>query len=234
VKSSLFDQCRAYLIAQATAPVENKPRPPLRAVTISREAGAGGVSIGRLVADYLETRQEVPDCPWAVFDRNLAREVLADFKLPHTVEQYMPEDAAAAARDTIEDLLGLHPSEWTLVDYTNRTILRLAVAGNVVIVGRGSNILTAGMSHVLHVRLVGPIAQRIRHCEEYYHYTHAQAAEFVHKTDRARARYVRRHFKADIDDPLKYHLTINTGSVSFTETARIIGDAALRLGAPAA
>jgi len=231
MKASLFDQCRAYLTAQAAAPAEDKPRPPLRAVTISRETGAGAISIGQLVADHLQARQKDARYPWAVFDRNLAREVLADFKLPQRVEQYMPEDTAQAARDTIEDLLGLHPSEWTLVHYTNRTILRLANAGNVVLVGRGANLITAGLDHVLHVRVVGPEAQRIRHCEDYYHLTRAQASEFVHKTDRARARYVKRHFKKDIADPLNYHLVINTGPVSFTEAARLIAEAAWNLPA---
>jgi cytidylate kinase len=232
MNASLFDQCRAYLVAQALIPTEGKPRPPRRAVTISREAGAGAVTIGRLVANDLESRQKDDlHYPWAVFDRNLAREVLADSRLPERIEEYMPEDASGAARDTIEDLLGLHPSEWTLVQYTNRTIHRLVSAGNVIIVGRGSNIITAGMPHVLHVRLVASVEKRIRHCESYYHQTHAQAVEFVHKTDRARARYVKRHFKKDIADPLNYHLTINTGEIAFPEAARLIAEAAWNLPA---
>jgi cytidylate kinase len=46
----------------------------------------------------------------------------------------------------------------------------------------------------------------------------------VRKHDLARRRFVRRYFNADIEDPLGYDLTINTGQFGFAETARIIAE----------
>jgi cytidylate kinase len=192
------------------------------AVTISREAGAGGVSIGSRVVELLRAEQKRDECPWAVFDRNLVERVLADHELPTRIKEFMPEDTTAELKTTFEELLGLHPPSWTLFEHTTDTILRLAQAGNVVIVGRGSNIITSRLRHVLHVRMVAPLEKRIAHVAEHYQLGYDEAVAFVRKTDKSRRRYVSRYFNADISNPLAYHLTINTGLASHDSIARII------------
>ncbi|HEY5895587.1 MAG TPA: cytidylate kinase-like family protein [Chthoniobacterales bacterium] len=228
MKTSLFDKCRTYLLAQAAIPPA-LPSEPSRTITISRETGAGAVTIGQVVADYLQARQKEGQSPWAVFDRNLVEKVLEDHGLQKTLAEHMPEDVASRVRSVVEEILGVHPAPGTLVDATSHTILKLASLGNVVLVGRGSHLITAQLKHVFHVRLIAPLEQRIAHVETYYSLSHDDAVHFTHKTDRARARYVREHFKSDVSDPLHYHLTINTERLSFNETARIIGDAVLNI-----
>lgn len=224
----LFEKCRDYLLAQAMSDCNKQGRPPLCAVTLSRETGAGAITIGRLVADYLERKQggDVP-CPWAVFDRNLVRTVLSEHKLPETLECYMPEGAVNSVHDVLEELLGVHPPSWTLLQHTNHTILKLAMSGHVILVGRGAHLVTAHLPYVFHVRLVAPLDFRIRHVEDYHHLDHHEAAAFVRKTDRARERYVRRNFGSRVGDPLQFHMIVNTGKTGFPEAARLIGDAVL-------
>jgi cytidylate kinase len=43
--------------------------------------------------------------------------------------------------------------------------------------------------------------------------------------DQGRKRYVTKYYEKDIDDPLLYHLVINTDRVSYPEAARVIADA---------
>ena len=218
---SLLNACKTYIRAQSELPPgeRGQMRP---AVTISREAGAGGVTIGHLVAEYLQAQQKRDECPWAVFDRNLVERVLEDHELPARIKEFMPEDTTAELKTTFEELLGLHPPSWTLFEHTTDTILRLAQAGNVVIIGRGSNIITSRLRHVLHVRMVAPVEKRIAHIAEQCHLGHDEAVDFVQKTDKSRRRYVSRYFNADISDPLAYHLTINTGSATHDSVARLI------------
>jgi len=219
----LLDQCRNYLLAHATPAPPVEPRPPLRAVTISRETGAGAVTIGELVATTLQERRAGDlNKPWAVFDRNLVKRVLAEHKLPAAIERYMREDSADRIEDLMEDLLSVHPSARMLAEHASRTILRLANRGNVVLVGRGGNLVTAPLKHVFHVRLIAPLDLRIRHVGDYYRLDRKKAAEFVRRNDLARARYIRRHFKARIQDPLQYHITINTGAMDYSAAARLI------------
>jgi hypothetical protein len=224
MKKNLLDDFRHYLEAQY-ALTEKRPRPQLPAITISREAGAGAITIGHLVAKILDRRcPGDPACPWAVFERNLVEKILQDHKLPAALERFMPEDAAFPLNDAAETLLGLHPSSWTLVEHTTQTIRRLAIMGNVILLGRGSNIISAHLPHVFNVRLVAPLRKRVRQVEEYYQVKPAKAAQMVHDLDEARRRYVRQYFSTDIDDPLQYHLTINTAHMGFEKAARIIAN----------
>jgi len=136
----------------------------------------------------------------------------------------MPEDTLFPLNDAVDELLGLHPSSWTLVEHTTQTIRRLALMGNVILVGRGANIIAARMPHVFHVRLIAPLTERLRHIEEYHQLKPAEAAQMVRELDEARRRYVRRYFRTDVEDPLHYHLTINSAHTGFKKAAQIIAD----------
>jgi cytidylate kinase len=224
MKKNLLDSFRRYMHAQH-AFVEETPRVQLPAITISRQAGAGAITIAQLAVKTLDGLcAGSPKVPWTVFDRNLAEKVLQDHDLPAKLEQFMGEDATFPLNDAVETLLGLHPSSWTLVEHTIHTIRRLAVLGNVILVGRGSSFITAHFPHVYRVRLIAPLKDRVRHIEQYYHLGPAEAAQKVHDLDGARRRYVRRYFRADVADPLHYHLTINTAYTGFQKAAQIIAN----------
>ena len=130
-------------------------------------------------------------------------------------------------QDITDDLLGLHPPSWTIVRQTTETMLRLAELGNVILIGRAANIVTSKLSNVFHVRLVAPLEERIEHAREFYEMTKVAARRFCVSQDLGRKRYLKKYFDADVDDPLLYHLTINTGLVSYERAARLIADAVL-------
>ncbi len=213
------DAFTGFLRVQSTPAGQYVRQKP--ALTISRQAGAGAITVAKLVAEQLDIEcPGDPPCPWAIFDRNLVEEIVRDNSLSQTVADYMVEDAKFPLSE-FEALLGLHPSSWRMMEQAAATIRKLALKGNVILVGRGSAAITAKLPHVLHVRLVAPFEQRVRHFEVYYHIDAKEAPRLVRERDEARRRYVRQ-FGADIDDPLNYALVINTGQISFEEAARII------------
>lgn len=210
-----------YLGAQFS-PVE-KPVRQRPAITISRQSGAGALTIANLVAQQLNPYyQGDPPCPWTVFDRNLAQRILEDHQLSATMEQYIPEDAKLPLTDALESALGLHPSFWQLRQHTVETIRRLAIQGNVILVGRGATAITAQLPHVVHVRLVAPLADRVRNFAAYHQLPPEKATRLVRETDERRRRYVRTYFETDTDDPTNYELIINTGRTGFEQAARMI------------
>jgi len=223
--SHLFDLCRGYLDSQASLASKRStqlhphPLPQHPTITISREAGAGAVTIARLIAQEL---QETTSDNWAIFDRNLVEQVIEDHEMPQRIKRFLPEDVQSGIASAVEEFFGLHPSVWTMVEHTTETILRLAKLGNTIIVGRGGSIIAANQPHAFHVRLVAPVEQRIAHCMEFYHLNRSEAEKLVHDKDAARKRYVHKYFHANIEDPLHYHLTINTGKVSFKQAAKLI------------
>jgi cytidylate kinase len=197
------------------------------AITISREAGAGAVTVAQLLAERLQQSEKSADAnPWAVFDANLAAQVLEDHKLPVRLERFLTEDARLPVEGVVEEVLGLHPPHWTLVQHTTDTVLRLAAMGNTILVGRGSSVIAARLRHVFHVRLVAPLADRIAHAAAYYHLSEQEAGKMVKSKDEGRRRYLRRYFDAEIDDATLYDLTLNTGRLGMARSAQIIADAA--------
>lgn len=202
---------------KSPTPAAHKP-----VITISRQAGSGAhVVAGALLAE-LQAGDPEASPPWTIFDRDLVERVLNDHDLPKRLAEFMPEDRVPGITDTIDELLGVHPPTWTLVRKTADTILRLAEIGNVVVIGRGGNVITDRLDQAFHVRLVGSMPRRIKHLQDYFHMDPAEAAEYVRDRDAARKRYVAKYYGKDIDDPLQYHLVVNTDRVTYGEAARLI------------
>jgi len=225
------DRCLAFINCQlqpAGKRSDGQPPPARAAVTISRQAGCGAPGVAEKLAAYLQSHTSKDAPPWTVFDRNLVEKVLEDHHLPQRIGKFMPENWISEIEDTIDELFGLHPPAWLLVRQTAETILRLAWLGNVILIGRGSNIITAKLEHVFHVRLVAPLEKRIGQKQMSDQLDRNGAIELIRREDRGRKRYLKRYYKKDIGDPLRYDLTINTGLVGFDQAAHIIGDAVIR------
>lgn len=224
-----LDRCHAFINCHANpanvSPDEQKPAVGRRAVTLSRQTGCGALAIAEQLRDILQTRSLAGAPPWTVFDQNLIERILAEHNLPKRLSKFMAENRVSWITDTMEELFGLHPSAEVLVRQTAETILHLAQIGNVIIIGRGANIITAGLPHALHVRLVGSVEKRVeRLCHE-VEQTREVAFAFLKKEDEGRRRYLKSYYHADIENPLLYHLTMNTDSFTPEGAAQLIANA---------
>jgi hypothetical protein len=208
-----------------SAPTPNTGPVPRRAVTISRQTGSGAYIVAEKLAAYLQARTPKDACPWTVFDRNLVEKVLEDHHLPDRLARFMPEDRITEVTDTLDELFGLHPPSWTLVRQTTDTILRLVELGNVIIIGRGATLITSKLDYVFHVRLVGSLERRVARVQEWLRLSKKAALDLILREDRGRKRYLKKYFRTDLDDPLLYHLTINTDLIPCEQAAHMIGDA---------
>jgi len=207
-----LSECRGYVAAHLHASPKAADAAAARApaVTISRQAGARGRTIGEKLRDALRERNPKAAVPWTLFDDNLVRKVLEDHQLPADLEKFMPDDAIGELEGSINEMLGRHPSLWTLFEKTVDTIVRLARLGNCIIVGRGANCITRGFANTLHVRLVGTEPVRLRRMMEGHGMSEKGARQFIKEEDAARRRYVKQHFSRAIDDPMIYDLVVNT------------------------
>jgi cytidylate kinase len=196
----------------------------IQAVTISRQAGCGAFVVAQGLAERLQARTPAHEPRWTVFDRNLIERVLEEHNLPKRLAKFLPEDWTSEIQNIIDELFGLHPPSWVLVHQTAETILRLAKLGNVIIIGRGANVVTARLDCVFHVRLVAPFEKRVLHIQEADHIDRNAAIEFIQREDRGRARYLKRHYHKDINDSLLYHLVVNTDLVGYPMASQLIAD----------
>jgi cytidylate kinase len=223
-----YERCLAFINSQSQATnlggygVSTSRK---AAVTISRQAGCGALVVARKLALYLKNRRPGEHSEWAIFDRNLVEKVLEDHNLPKRLARFMAEDRISEMSDTMDELFGLHPPSWLLVRQTAETIFRLAEMGNVILIGRGGNVVTGKFRHVFHVRLVGSLEKRTEHIESADGLGPKEAADFIRREDLGRGRYLKKYFSWDIDDPLLYHLVINTDLVPYDQAAWLIAKA---------
>lgn len=222
-----FEHCQTFINrqldpARSTPPAGRRAVRP--AVTISRQAGCGALVVAQKLATILQQDLSPDDPPWTVFDRNLMDKVLEDHNLPVRLAKFLPEDRMTELQDITDELFGLRPASWTLIHHTSETILKLAELGSVILIGRGANVITAKLPQVIHVRLVAPLEVRLKHCQTSYNMTETFARDFCRKEDEGRRRYLKKYFQGNVDDPLLYHLTINTGHVSFDAAAQLIAN----------
>jgi len=232
ITSASAEHCLSFIHTQLQAP--GKPgeivrKEVHRAVTISRQAGCGAAVVAGKLADYLRAHASGDGRPWTVFDRNLMDKVLEDHNLPHRLAKCLHEDRVSQLEEILAEVFDVRPSLQTVIQQATETMRRLAGQGNVIIIGWGSNVLMARLPRVLHVRLVAPLEIRVEHAARVHCLTENEAHKFCVNEDRARERYFKKYLNADINDPMLYHLIINTGGLGYEEAAKLIGKAALNL-----
>ena len=216
-----FAKYRAYFVSQKDrAPLTGAA--PLPFSTLSRQAGAGAETVAHLLAEKLNAQGPKDAQPWTVFDKNLITKVLEDADLPKEIAKHVQEDKDTTVQAIVGELLGLHPSMWTIFHHTSDTILKLARLGRCIIVGRGAEIITAKLPGGTHIRLVAPESVRLAYLEKHLGLDDKAAAKYLHEHDEGRRRYVKTNFEKDIEDPLLYHATLNTDLLTFEQSADLI------------
>jgi hypothetical protein len=194
-------------------------------ITISRQTGAGAKPVCEKLINIMDEYSEPEGVKWAFFDKSLIEKVLEDHKLPKQISEFMQEGKYKHLSSVVYELLGLKPAEWTLIHKTTETILQLARMGNVVIVGRGANIITSKLSNAFHIRLVASMEKRIEHMQNLMGFTEKEALNYIKKEDENRKRYLKSYFNVDIEDPLLYHMVVNTDLLTHKGAAYLIAEA---------
>lgn len=146
-----------------------------------------------------------------ILQENLSR----DEALHHLTEQQRRVEAGAAYGELIR-----------------RVILEYAQTGNVIITGRGGQVVLKDFANALHVRIHTPEELRILRLTERLGLDQKEAERQIHQADKERVRYMKHFYDAKWDDPDLYHLVINTGKVPADLATQIICDTAQRLARP--
>lgn len=202
------------------------PHAPVRMVTVSSTYGAGGAAIAPLLADRLGlpfadrlihshgalphseegvTEAEVDEEPGSPLLRSLAL-LSPAWSFPTPVDPgHLPE----RMRETVED-----------------SIRALVEAGGAVILGRAAAVVIGRRPWAYHVRLDGPKDRRARRGAAWEGVDLETARARLAATDATRARYTRRLYGRDSDDPALYHLLLDTTVLTVEACVELLADAA--------
>jgi cytidylate kinase len=100
-------------------------------------------------------------------------------------------------------------------------------------VGRAAPAVLAREENSLHVKLIAPRPYRIQASAERLGLDPRKAAEILDETDAMRQRYLRQFYRRDWNDPVNYHMVLNTGILGPEgATEIIVGEARRRGWAP--
>lgn len=183
------------------------------AITVSRQLGSQGNELALRVAQELG---------WQRVCRDLINKAALEAGVPHV---------ALADIDEL-NLFGLRPSagDWKMYQrQIERIILELAHMGDVVIVGRGGQMVLRGRADVLHLRIVAPFKARLQQLQQEQNISADAARARLEASDRTQARYLRRSHGVRIDDPALYHLIINTDLLGLSQAVCLVIETFRRL-----
>lgn len=221
IRNTTLQRCQAFISSNFVETRQPAARTAL-ALTISRQAFSRSHQIAEELIALLQHDEKLGNAGWALFDRDLVQRILEDHNLPKRLEKYMPEDRDHNVTGMINEILGLHPSQWELFHYTCDTILRLAKVGNVILMGRGAHVIARELPHVLHARIIAPADVRARRASTELDISYVQAVKRIKQDDAAREAYLRSHFDESLGNLQAFDLVINSGRVSVKQAAKIL------------
>ena len=194
-------------------------------VTISRQFGAGGRTLGRLVADQLgydfvdeEIIQMV--AKRARVSTNWVESI--EKEAGGRLSKYMTRLVPRGFIDMILDDQRGYIDEVIYVDLLHQIINRLADEGNVVIIGRGSQYILRDRKDAFHVLLVAEKSDRVKFMETHYDLSPKEASMVVNQQDKRRVNLYRKFGKDDYDKPFLYHVVFNSSKQDPETAARLV------------
>jgi hypothetical protein len=198
--------------------IEKEKKKP--AITISREFGCGGYPVAEKLKAILE---EKTNEQWPLMDKALLDEVAKTHHLIESVLARLGEKSRV-----VEDVISTFSPNWlTEHDYYRllcREILALAVGGNVIIVGRGSAIVTQALDNCFHFRLFASLGFKMEYIARCAGLSASETELFIEKKQRQREAFVRDFLNRDSKELKYYHLVFNNDKNSSERIAGIIAD----------
>jgi cytidylate kinase len=199
-------------------------------ITIRGQMGSGAPEIGHQVArliqgDYVD-RQVIAGV--AELLKRPEAQVEAKEQIPPQLLQRIIEPLRKAlTRSGSIDSAYLRTWEEPLddakyLDALESVIQGLALEGNIVLVGRGSQFILRNNQSVLHVLVIAPLEERLNRVMAQLKIDEDEARRRIEDFDTSRRAFIQRFFQRDLEDPIYYDLVINTQYLTHEAAARLV------------
>ena len=194
-------------------------------ITISRQFGAGGITLGKLVAEkfgYTFAHSEIIKmiAEMANVSTNFVETVEkeAGGKFSRIINRLVSKPLVDRV---LKDERG-YIDEEIYLDYLVLIIAQLADDGNVVILGRGSQYILGDHPDAYHILLIDTLENRVKFMQEHYNLSYNRAAQVVRTEDKRRVNLYRKLGKSDYDNPDLYHLVLNMSRINLEKALELI------------
>lgn len=214
---------------------DQRPSPVLPFLTLSRQAGAGAMSLGKRLIEHLNSALDSAERQWSLWDRELVEKVAAD----HHIAQELIDNLAHANRNWLEEFfMGASladrkvPSEMKVFRFVASTIRALAQAGRVVLVGRGGVMITQDMPGGVHVRMVAPLEYRINNMMRVNDESREAARARIERLDQERAAFYKHYWPDQPLDPERFTLILNSSRLTEDQIVAMLASLLERVPQP--
>ena len=181
-------------------------------ITISREYGSGGRSIGRKLADELQIPFYDKEIIALTAQKSgFSEEVIAQ------AEQNKPQSFLYGLYMTSQAL----PVNDQVFIVQTRLIREISEKGPCVIVGRCANYVLREHKDCLHVFIHAPVEDRVRRATEVYGVREKNPESLVRREDKRRAAYYSHFTQEKWGHAQSYHMAINS-SIGEERVVRLI------------
>ena len=197
-------------------------------ITISRQFGAAGRSLGRSLAKRLKHE---------FFDETLLRmiaqnvkasvENVADFEKHEktlNLSRIISGIISPAFIERLMDDKKGYLDEEVYIESLYKVMDELYARDNVTILGRGGQFILKGRENVYHILLIARLEDRIQFMCENYMMSADAARDFVLREDKRRALFYKRLGKENYEDPRLYHVVINMSKVGLKKAEDMVVD----------
>ncbi len=181
-------------------------------ITIARQLGAGGKTIGEMVAKRLGyTFVDNEIIQLAAEQANVSTDLIKSIekdvsgKLAKFFSGLVPKTFSDRVREHDQAII----NEEIYVDLLTQIIKNLAAKDNVVILGRGSQYILANAENTFHILLIADKAYRQKFLAKKYSLSYDQASEAIQVEDKRRQHLYRKFGRDDYDNWSNYHLILN-------------------------
>ncbi|MCX5883134.1 MAG: cytidylate kinase-like family protein [Deltaproteobacteria bacterium] len=193
-------------------------------ITLSRHFGAGGKTLGAMVAKKLG---------YVFLDDEIIKLVAEKAQSTDWMDalekefggKLLPCISGLIPKGRIEMILDDKKGgvdEVISVDILQQLFLKIAEEGDAVIVGRGGQYLLRDHKDTFHVLLVADLEDRVQFMEERYNLSLKKALQVVNRQDKRRQNFYRLLGKVDYDQPDIYHLVLNMSKLSLMKACELL------------
>ncbi len=105
---------------------------------------------------------------------------------------------------------------------TSQIIESIAQRGNVVIIGRGSQMILRSLPDTTHVQLVAEPEVALARVQEWEGIDEIAASRRIEEFNKGRAEFHRKFWQVDVWSPLHYDMVINTTHLSYVQAAQLV------------
>ena len=196
-------------------------------ITMSRQFGAGGKTLGKRVAErlgYYYTDEDIIER--AAVEVHVAPdwkniiEVEPGGKLQRYISKLNPFGTSLMERplnDKQRDIDG-----FKYVQLLHTIITQIAEEGNAVIVGRGGQFILRDFDDAFHILLIADYEYRVKFIADKYPFSNKKAAQVVKRMEQRRANLYSYFGRKDFDDLTLYNLTLNLSMLSLDKAEELI------------